>query len=173
MSSRRSGIDSSEDLTDWEEGSESCDEDESIHYESLDQLSDRFAGNTEEGITLLKSTFDRVKQSLIDRLTLQFYPNLYDIYSLSGTHGMTEVVPVVQDGSIVVKRVHEGDDTPPFHIIDIKEPKRPRTMPAASDSPEPASKFSCPYRKRDPRNYSLPNWGPCVLTPLQTVARVK
>jgi hypothetical protein len=33
--------------------------------------------------------------------------------------------------------------------------------------------FACPYRKHNPRKYSVTEWRPCALTPHNTIARVK
>jgi hypothetical protein len=80
-----------------------------------------------------------------------------------------------QDDEARVKRGHEEEDVrySSFHINDGRGPKRLRTTPSASEFSETGLKFACPYRKHDPRKYGMPNWGPCALTPLQTVARVK
>jgi hypothetical protein len=68
-----------EELTDWEEGLESCDEDEYIQPENLDQISDHFAVNSvgKNSLTLIKPTLEQAKQALINRLTWQFWSNFH------------------------------------------------------------------------------------------------
>jgi hypothetical protein len=67
--------DTSEEPTDyWEEDFESCDEDEYISSQNLDQISNRFAVYCEESSTLLKPTLEQAKQALIDGLTRRFGP---------------------------------------------------------------------------------------------------
>jgi hypothetical protein len=41
------------------------------------------------------------------------------------------------------------------------------------DSAEASLLFACPYRKRNPKKYSVLNWGPCALTGHVSIARVK
>jgi hypothetical protein len=168
----------SEELTDWEEDFESSGEDEYIQFENLDQIRDRFAVDCEErtSLTLIKPTLEQAKQALIDRLTRQFWSNFHRYldqnYPLS-----VRLMPQTsaQDDEARVKRGHEEEDVrySTFHINDGRGPKRLRATPSASEFSETRSKFTCPYRKHDPRKYGVPNWGPCALTPLQTVARVK
>lgn len=52
----------------------------------------------------------------------------------------------------------------------------PRRIDNGSNSPETTEekrKFACPYRKQNPRKYSVQQWRSCALTPHKTVARVK
>jgi hypothetical protein len=41
------------------------------------------------------------------------------------------------------------------------------------DSAEVSLLFACPYRKRNPKKYSVLSWGPCALTGHASIARVK
>ncbi|KAE9373021.1 hypothetical protein N431DRAFT_290614, partial [Stipitochalara longipes BDJ] len=55
-------------------------------------------------------------------------------------------------------------------------PKRPRRSAALTeDGEESQQKFSCPYRKHNPRKYTHSDrrWRSCALTPFSTIARVK
>jgi len=54
-----------------------------------------------------------------------------------------------------------------------KAPKRPRTTSSPQGNSRKSVKFSCPYRKNDPRKYCARDWHSCTLTPLDTIARVK
>jgi hypothetical protein len=168
----------SEELTDWEEDLESSDEDEYIQSENLDQIRDRFAVDCEErtSLTLIKPTLEQAKQALIDRLTRKFWSNFhrYQNQDYRSDVDLMQHNSLNYDGS-KVKRGHEEENSRPctFEINDGRGPKRLRATPNASDFSETGSKFACPYRKHDPRKYCVPNWGPCALTPLQTVARVK
>lgn len=56
-----------------------------------------------------------------------------------------------------------------------KEPKRSRKGRPSSVGDEQDSSFACPFRKHDPRKYSVQNskWKICALTSHQNVARVK
>jgi hypothetical protein len=57
-----------------------------------------------------------------------------------------------------------------------EDPKRPRHASACpKDGEDSQQKFSCPYRKHNPRKYSHGDrrWRSCALTPFSTVARVK
>ncbi|KAH8595473.1 hypothetical protein B0O99DRAFT_156791 [Bisporella sp. PMI_857] len=58
----------------------------------------------------------------------------------------------------------EGDESDSSHKL-----KRARTSKESMN----IIKFACPYRKHDPRRYSVLKWAPCALTPHKTVARVK
>jgi hypothetical protein len=168
----------SEELTDWEEDFESGDEDEYIQPENLNRISDHFAVDCEErnSLTLIKPTLEQAKQALIDRLTRQFWSN-FQRYHQKDTNGMTSglVFPLRSALGDISKRVYKEDDAKASasYINDGRGPKRLRATPSASEFSETGSKLACPYRKHDPRKYCVPNWGPCALTPLQTVARVK
>jgi hypothetical protein len=168
-----------EELTDWEEDLESCDEDEYIPFDNLDQIRDRFAVDCEKrtSLTLIKPTLEQAKQALIDRLTRKFWSNFHRYQNQnyrSGVDFMEIEVSLFDDGSNL-KRGYEEEDARSctFHINDGRGPKRLKATPSVSEISETGSKFACPYRKHDPRKYCVPNWGPCALTPLQTVARVK
>ncbi|KUJ19396.1 uncharacterized protein LY89DRAFT_489628 [Mollisia scopiformis] len=51
--------------------------------------------------------------------------------------------------------------------------KRKGKEPASIDASEVALRYACPYRKHNPRKYSVQAWRRCALTPHTSVARVK
>lgn len=78
--------------------------------------------------------------------------------------------------SRVCRRKDEGDDIPSDGDgtdDDQRTPKRPRTSHTQPDTQKSGYKFACPYRKHDPRKYCVQEWGPCALTPLASISRVK
>jgi hypothetical protein len=78
--------------------------------------------------------------------------------------------------SRATKRKTREDEESEHEDADGRGQKRPRKEPSSSEKPRsPAGNmnFACPYRKHDPRKYCVIRWGPCALTPLKTVARVK
>jgi hypothetical protein len=170
----------SEETPDWEEEFESCDEDEYIPSKNLDQISDCFAVYCERRNNLLKPTLEQAKQALIDRLIRQFWTSFRkpaaqaphtDIDGMVDPHNADLIFGFSTSG----KRTHgqANSQSNVFQCDDARGSKRLRTAPSVSDFSETEPKFACPYRKYDPRKYCVPNWGPCALTPLQTVARVK
>jgi len=68
------------------------------------------------------------------------------------------------------RRSRENDESQ--NNGDGRNPKRPcfSSPPPTQDDND---KFACPYRKHDTRKYCVQHWGPCALTPLDTIARVK
>ncbi len=62
----------------------------------------------------------------------------------------------------------DGDDDD-----DDEDERAPKRVRASSVTTDNNPKFTCPYRKYDPRKYCVQNWRPCALTPLENVARVK
>lgn len=67
------------------------------------------------------------------------------------------------------QRGHEADEE---QDNDENRSKKPKMTSLPSNEKE-NRKFACPYRKHDPRKYSIQHWRSCALTPLETVARVK
>ncbi|KAF8859289.1 hypothetical protein BDZ45DRAFT_725399 [Acephala macrosclerotiorum] len=167
-----------EDLTDLDEDFDSCDEDEYIQSEDLCQISDRFSVYHQDRNTLIRPTLQDAKEALIDRLTRQFWTNFhknqYRRYPLDvmngGAHASYAHLYVLESASDF-ESYHVQSDS--FDNGDFRAPKRPRTAHSLHEPADSDAKFACPYRKHDPRKYCVPNWGPCALTPLQTVARLK
>lgn len=61
-----------EELTEWEEGLGSCDEDEDIKSENSDRISGPFIVNCKGRTTLMRPSLERAKKALIDRLLREF-----------------------------------------------------------------------------------------------------
>jgi hypothetical protein len=51
--------------------------------------------------------------------------------------------------------------------------RNPKRSKSGSDSIELGQRFACPYRKHNPRKYSVQDWRICALTHHKTIARVK
>ncbi|EPE27971.1 C2H2 and C2HC zinc finger [Glarea lozoyensis ATCC 20868] len=57
---------------------------------------------------------------------------------------------------------------------DEESPKRPRSQGPPTKTDMSTLKFACPYRKRNPRKYSVAaGWRTCCLTPSESIARLK
>jgi hypothetical protein len=54
-----------------------------------------------------------------------------------------------------------------------RAPKRPKQNHPSSDSGRESPRFSCPYRKHNPRKYNMHQHKTCALSPFDSVARVK
>lgn len=70
------------------------------------------------------------------------------------------------------KRKRQGQDDESDETED-RNPKRLKALLPPPRYQTDTSKFACPYRKHDARNYCVRHWRSCALTPLETVARVK
>jgi hypothetical protein len=58
---------------------------------------------------------------------------------------------------------------------DEEESREKRTMLAPKDKEDldEEFEFACPYRKWCPAKYTIQDWGPCVMTPRPSIARIK
>ncbi|KAN0110859.1 hypothetical protein V8E51_007246 [Hyaloscypha variabilis] len=169
----------SEAPTDWEEDSEFCDEEEEYQSEDLDLFIDDHFSLVEGVLIAFRPALEQAKLALIDRLVQEFWSTFHRYqkrdFLIGRSRGMVRA-PICDERPTtgILKRGHEEDNTPScsFNVNDTRAHKRLRGTPSVLEFSE-ASKFACPFRKHDPRKYGVPNWGPCALTPLQTVARVK
>jgi hypothetical protein len=71
------------------------------------------------------------------------------------------------------KRVGDNDHDQDRDEEEGKNPKRPRKQKSVPEDRIDGAKFACPYRKHDPRKYTIRSWRVCALTPLDSVSRVK
>ncbi|KAF8846433.1 hypothetical protein BDZ45DRAFT_812329 [Acephala macrosclerotiorum] len=83
----------------------------------------------------------------------------------------THLSQTATGGSTNKRRLDDGNDEDA--ILDAREPKRPSTLLRPAVYEDDYLKLACPYRKKDPRKYSVRDWRSCALTPHETVARVK
>ena len=168
----------SEEPTDWEEDPESCGEDEDDQSGLFTQVGELFPICPAES-TFIRPILEQARRVLIESLTKEFWSVLYKHRTKNSVSPIDMVTPNHGEELTLgynhnLKRGHEEANTPSgfFHVDDGKAHKRLRGEHNISEFSE-TPKFACPFRKHDPRKYSVPNWGPCALTPLQTVARVK
>ena len=73
------------------------------------------------------------------------------------------------------KRKSSGDDDDDDDDDRGRHPKKQRNFLSPPNAADDRNKFSCPYRKRNPRKYASGNkqWRSCALTPQENIARVK
>jgi hypothetical protein len=175
----------SQDETDWDES----DLENSLDRDSFHLTGGKISGHDDKGKTVVKPVLTQVKQDLIDRLMEEFWiifnqdwaGNIRKRDATAGS-ATTFASPSASysrspekssSGRSTGKRPREDDDNQRPNDRDREGPKWRRDFLSPSDSTENSLKFSCPYRKHDPRKYCVQNWGPCALTPQRTVARVK
>lgn len=177
-------LQTSEDLTDLEEEFDSYDEEEYHETDNVHQISDLFAVSRENRSALINPTLQQAKRVLVSRLTKLFWSNFHGYWGprtfplvMGGDLGVEQTdvdVRSTEDG-ILDHQYVSSDHVHSFLVgtDGARSPKRLKAAPSGFDLPDTGLKLACPYRKHDPWKYTVPNYGPCALTPLQTVARVK
>jgi hypothetical protein len=141
------------------------------------------AGGDDRSKDDIKPILSMAKQQLVDELMEQFWIIFNQEWQSgikshggesSNTAGLPDSRTLVQRSS--AQRPHKrriddqrsGDDDE-----EGENSKRSNQGLFPADEARRRNDFACPYRKHDPRKYSVSNWRSCALTPLATVARVK
>jgi hypothetical protein len=172
----------SEDETDW-------DAESSSDY-ILDQagLQPQPFGEGRQDSSLLEQQFTSTQLNLIDRLMKEFWI-IFDhrwqpqsrqrgdaAASPQSTQPASSSSRKTSDSawtsSKSAKRARSSQDGESDNDND-RPSKRKEKEPASRRSSEVPVRFACPYRKHNPKKYSVQIWRTCALTPQTTVARVK
>ena len=176
---------SSEDETDWE------DSDAGSSSDLARLLLNRDAEeNLEFEPSIVRSHLMSMRSRVVDRLMVDFwaifnnncstgrrqYGVAYDGESQSTSTSTSESCTLSRNslGARHVKR-SRSDDGEDGETDDRPGRRRKRLdkLPAVGEDDAIVSQFACPYRKRDPRKYSVQDWPRCALKPQRTIARLK
>ncbi|RDL34478.1 uncharacterized protein BP5553_07606 [Venustampulla echinocandica] len=181
----QTGLTSSEDATDWEEDSDLEDSSKISEYPSPTPL-ERLP---EMGLFRLQTELSPMKSRLIEKLML----DIWKIFSNSWLSGMRqhgssgqstvsttdiESGATSRDSSSVRygKRGQSGDGEDE-ESGDHHERRRKRApvdkLPSVREDDPLAANFACPFRKHDPRKYSIQRWPRCAEKSQKTIARLK
>lgn len=175
---------SSEDDTDWEDDSDMEGSSEILQFQ-LPSPQDR---NPRIELPPFQTNSSPMKSRLIDKLMLDFCA----IFDSNWPHGMrqhgspgqstssitaSESGATSRDSSSVRygkrSRSYDGED----EEGDDHHERRKRTpidkLPAVQEDNPLVRNFACPFRKHDPRKYSIQESPRCALKPQKTIARLK
>jgi hypothetical protein len=164
----------SDDETDWGEN-------KTIYHELYSIVSN---GSLDR---LIRPILSPMKQVLVDRIMTEFWEIFNQEWSSNLTRcaGDTPTSSNSQ-GSGTGRQINtsspEGKDKKRSRDDQEDElpdgnngrtPKRPRWRCSLPKDSESVTKFACPYRKHDPRVYTISNYRNCALSHWESVARVK
>jgi hypothetical protein len=138
------------------------------------------------GDSWIELTLAASKEKLIDRLMEDFWI-LFDQIQHTGviSHGSdpTSVGPTTSSSNTAPfalnspvrgsKRGLDNQDDPESDDDSQRRYEPPRKGSAVLDLGSSRPNFACPYRKHNPRKYSITEWRTCALTPHNSIARVK
>ena len=176
---------SSEDATDWEDDSDLEDFSNILQF----RLPNLLVGRPETGLSRLQTELSPMKSRLIEKLMLEFWA-IFDSSWSHGTrqHGSSgqstvstsapESVTTSRDSSRArYGKRSRSDDGEDEESDDHHERRRKRApvdkLPAVREDGPLAKQFACPFRKHDPRKYSMQKWPRCAEKPQKTIARLK
>jgi hypothetical protein len=144
------------------------------------------SGNQNAAKDLTRPILTPMKQAIVGRVMKEFWvifnqewsSNIRkcagDAYNKSSSATKPETSPSRQHVlSGPKKRVGDNDHDQDRDEEEGKNPKRPRKQKSVPEDRIDGAKFACPYRKHDPRKYTIRSWRVCALTPLDSVSRVK
>lgn len=178
---------SSEDATDWDEDSDEEGSSNDLQFQLLKFLE----GRSDIQKSLFHTELSPMKSRLIDELMSDFWGIFGNRWS-NGTrqHGYSSqstssttpseygtASAASRDSSSVRygkrSRSDEGED----EEIDDHHGRRKRApvdkLPAVKEDNPLMGSFACPFRKHDPRKYTVREWPRCALKPQKTIARLK
>jgi hypothetical protein len=176
---------SSEDATDWEDDSDLEDSSNILQF----RLPSLLEGQPETGLSLLQIELSPMKSRLIEKLMLDFWA----IFDSSWPHTMRKHCSSGQftvsttasrsgttsrdSSSVRYGKRCRSDDGEDEESDDQHERRRKRApvdkLPAVREDDPAARQFACPFRKHDPRKYSIQKWPRCAEKPQKTIARLK
>jgi len=176
---------SSEDDTDWEEDSEAENPPEITRFLA--------SSDTEENLEfenwIVRNQMTPMRSRVLDRLMAEFWAIFKDSWSTgrrqicvaSDGASQTTSTSASDSGAISrsssgvrqVKRSRGDGDDEEQDDRSGRRRKRIDKLPAVDEDDSLLRQFSCPYRKRDPRKYSVQEWPRCALKPQKTIARLK
>lgn len=164
----------------FEDGSRGSDDisSGSSEYDYLDDL-EAERHSHEHDVDLI---LDPVRQELVDRVMEEFW-TLYDqgwdanitkcndtAPNSSSTASSSTPSSTASSKQVQRKRQRiDGDDEP--EDSEDKRSRQPRRLPASNGGD--GSRFACPFRKHNPRQYNIYNNRVCALSNWQSIARVK
>lgn len=169
----------SADHTDWEEDSML-----DIDISAFKDEADMHSPAVEAGDLAVGKEMGSGQIRLIDRLMNEFW-KVFNVGYLTHTERGSVNGPSTSSSSISnlssitssSSRKHSkrprGENRDDSDHDSGKDLKRGSSELISDDKVGSSLRFACPYRKRDPRKYSIQAWRRCVLTPHTTVARVK
>lgn len=176
---------SSEDATDWEDDSDLEDSSKILQF----RLPSLLEGRPGTGLSRLQTELSPIKSRLIEKLMLDFWGIFYSSWPHSmRQHGSSKqsIVSTTASESGTTSRdsssVRYGkrcrsDDGEDEESDDHHERRRKRApvdkLPAVREDDPLARQFACPFRKHDPRKYSIQKWPRCAEKPQKTIARLK
>ena len=140
------------------------------------------AGGDDRSEDDIKPILSMAKQQLVDELMEQFWIIFNQEWQSgikshggepSNTAGLPDSRTLVQRSSAQRPHKRRVDDQRSGDDDEGESAKRSSQGLFPADETRRRNDFACPYRKHDPRKYSVSNWRSCALTPLATVARVK
>jgi hypothetical protein len=148
-------------------------------------LCDRTADNSNSTPNFLSPILDPARQALVDRVMKEFWV-VFDreldtgfrvCAGISGSSGRSGN-PSASDSNANAtsplsqrKRQREDGECPEENDDRNRRPPRRRAGP--SSIPGDSTRFACPFRKHNPRRYSIHDYRVCALSHWETIARVK
>jgi len=177
---------SSEDATDWEDDS---DLEDTYKVLQVRQVPDLLGGRPETGHSRLQTALSPMKSRLIEKLMVDFWaifdsrwPESMRQHGSSGRSTArttaSESATTSRDSlSVRYGKRCRSDDDENEESDDHHERRRKRApvdkLPAVREDDQFARQFACPFRKHDPRKYSIQEWPRCAEKPQKTIARLK
>jgi len=167
---------STSDTTEWEDDSDT--ETEYGHGELT-------VSDTYKHLDIMRSILLPERTNLVNRIMQEFWIIFYQDWATkfrkcgtntSSTPSTTRECRIADQSapsSGPQKHQREDDDPLPPDDRQGRDQKRPRYGSVVSGLIDDSMRLACPYRKHDPRRYSVQLWQSCALTSHDTVARVK
>ena len=132
---------------------------------------------------VMKGILHHTKQDFVDLLMKEFQSIIpfleagNDRSSTSGS-GHTSSAGSSENSSskpVSHKRAYNNTDEDSENSEELGKqgPKHPKASSSIPETSDEGFKFSCPYRKHNPRKYNVQDWMTCARSPLRKVARVK
>ncbi|CZR68082.1 uncharacterized protein PAC_17981 [Phialocephala subalpina] len=176
---------SSEDITDWEDTS---DEEDSLGASRF-LLPGVLGGKSGAEPDVFEADLTTIKSKLIEKLMLDFWAIFDNSWqnsmkkhgssaqpSSSSTNSESGSLSRESSSAGYGKR-HRSDDKEDEENNDDQDRRRKippgGKLPIVEEDESHNNQFSCPFRKHDPRKYSVQGWPRCALKPQKTIARLK
>jgi hypothetical protein len=175
----------SEDATDWEDDSDLEGSSKVLQF----RLPDLLEGRSGTGPSRLQTELSPMKSRLIEKLMLDFWaifdsswPRSMRQHGSSGQSTVSTTPPECgttsrDSSSVRYGKRRRSDDGEDEESDDHHERRRKRApvdkLPAVQEDDPLARQFACPFRKHEPRKYSIHKWPRCAEKPQKTIARLK
>jgi hypothetical protein len=147
-------------------------------------------GHPKDHDDLIRPILDPIKAELVERIMSEFW-KVFQLHwannirrcTPSPTHSDSSRGATSQGGATSQhtpnaehhkrKEYNKEDNEDISDGDDRKNPKRPRKAISMLATMLDDKRFACPYRKHDPKHYSVQHWRSCALTSLENISRVK